>query len=256
MLKLSAVFIALFVFADETRGEWQIVTNEAEASAAPGVEHRHVVIQGSGNNKRATLDVALRAPKSGKLRIIDNPSGVETLADAVQRRNCVAGVNGGYFDPNFHPIGLLVAEGEIISPLTRARLLTGVLCGSPNGIEIVRLREFSQKRKFDEALECGPFLIDLGKRIQGLDDTRSARRTFAVVGRGGNAALGVSSDLTLAQLSDALSSVRLRDDFKIWRAMNLDGGSSSAFWFARKNGGAFSISEQKSVRDFVGLTAQ
>jgi hypothetical protein len=38
--------------------------------------------------------------------------------------------------------------------------------------------------------------------------------------------------------------------------MNLDGGSSSAFWFARKNGGAFSISEQKSVRDFVGLTPQ
>jgi hypothetical protein len=73
--------------------------------------------------------------------------------------------------------------------------------------------------------------------------------------RGGNAALGISSGLTLAQLSDALSSVPLRDDFKIWRAMNLDGGSSSAFWFARKNGGALSIPEEKSVRDFVGIAA-
>ncbi|HEY2103541.1 MAG TPA: phosphodiester glycosidase family protein [Chthoniobacterales bacterium] len=256
MLKLSAAFIALFVFADGTRGEWQIVTNEAEASAAAGVEHRHIVIQESGNTGSATIDAALRAPKSGKLQVIDNPSGVETLADAAQRRNCLAGVNGGYFDPNFRPIGLLVSGGGIISPLTRARLLTGVLCASSNGIEILRLREFSRKRKFDEAVECGPFLIDFGKRIQGLDDTRSARRTFAALGRGGNAAFGVSSYLTLAQLSDALSSVRLRDDFKIWRAMNLDGGSSSAFWFARKNGGAFSISEQKSVRDFVGLTPQ
>jgi uncharacterized protein YigE (DUF2233 family) len=163
------------------------------------------------------------------------------------------GVNGGYFDPALRPIGLLIADGTVISPLTRARLLTGVLYSSSNGIEIVRLREFSQKRKLDAAVECGPFLIDLGKRIGGLDDTRSARRTFAAQARGGNAALGVSSNLSLAQLSDVLSSVALRDDFQIWRALNLDGGSSSAFWFARGEGEAFSIPEEKTVRDFVAV---
>jgi hypothetical protein len=141
----------------------------------------------------------------------------------------------------------------IISPLTRARLLTGVLCSSYRGIEIVRLGEFSTKQKLNAAVECGPFLIDLGNRIRGLDETRSARRTFAAVARGGKAALGVSSDLSLAQLSDVLSTISLRDDFKIWRALNLDGGSSSAFWFARKEGDAFSIAEEKSVRDFVAI---
>jgi len=249
----SAVFIALFVLATGARGEWQIVAGNTEASATRGVEQRHVMVQDSGNSGRATIDVALIAANSGKLRVIDNPAGGETLADAMQRRNCVAGVNGGYFDPNFRPIGLLVSERVVISPLTRARLLTGVLCASPNGIEIVRLREFSQKRKFDDAVECGPFLIDLGKQIRGLDDTRSARRTFAGLARGGNAALGVSSDLTLAQLGDVLSSVSLRDDFKIWRALNLDGGSSSAFWLRRRKGDAFSISEEKTVRDFVAV---
>jgi exopolysaccharide biosynthesis protein len=254
--RLSAIFVALLATAAETRGEWQIVAGNTEASATAGVEHRHVVIQDSGSNGRATIDVALIAAKSGKLRVIDNPAGAETLADAMQRRNCLAGVNGGYFDPSFRPIGLLVSGGVVISPLTHARLLTGVLCASSTGIEIVRLREFSQKRKFDEAVECGPFLIDLGKRIPGLDDTRSARRTFAALAHGGSAALGVSSDLTLAQLSDVLSRAPLRDDFKIWQAMNLDGGSSSAFWFARKNGGAVSILEEKSVRDFVGIAAR
>ena len=117
----------------------------------------------------------------------------------------------------------------------------------------MRLREFSQKRKFDAAVECGPFLIDLGKRIRGLDDTRSARRTFAALARGGKAALGVCSDVTLAQLSDVLSNVGLRDDFQIWRALNLDGGSSSAFWFARREGNAFSVPEEKRVRDFVAV---
>jgi hypothetical protein len=38
--------------------------------------------------------------------------------------------------------------------------------------------------------------------------------------------------------------------------MNLDGGSSSAFWFARENGSVFSISGQKPVRDFVGVVAR
>jgi uncharacterized protein YigE (DUF2233 family) len=137
--KLSAVFIALFVTAAGARGEWQIVAANTEASATAGVERRHVVIQDSGNNGRATIDVALIAAKSGRLRIIDNPAGTETLADAMQRRNCLAGLNGGYFDPNFRPIGLLVSGGLVISPLTHARLLTGVLCASSNGIEIVRV---------------------------------------------------------------------------------------------------------------------
>jgi hypothetical protein len=101
------------------------------------------------------------------------------------------------------------------------------------------------------ALQCGPFLVDGGKRIRSLDNSRSARRTFAVVGTTGHAALGVCSDVTLAEMSEILSLPKLAGDVKIQRALNLDGGSSTAFWFARANGGAFSISEQKGVRDFV-----
>ena len=253
MQRLSAILIALVVVAAEGRGEWHIVSGSTELSAIAGVEHRHLVVQDSGNNRRAIIDVALIAAKSGTLRVIDNPTGSEGLADAMRRGNCVAGINGGYFDPNFKLIGLTISDGMIISPLTRARLLTGVLCSSYRGIEIVRLGEFSTKQKLNAAVECGPFLIDLGNRIRGLDETRSARRTFAAVARGGKAALGVSSDLSLAQLSDVLSTISLRDDFKIWRALNLDGGSSSAFWFARKEGDAFSIPEEKSVRDFVAI---
>ena len=35
--------------------------------------------------------------------------------------------------------------------------------------------------------------------------------------------------------------------------MNLDGGSSSAFWFAREDGSTFSIAGRKPVRDFVAV---
>jgi hypothetical protein len=63
-------------------------------------------------------------------------------------------------------------------------------------------------------------------------------------------ALGFSSPVTLAQIGEILATARLTPDLKVQRALNLDGGSSSAFWFAGERG-VFSIPEQKTVRDFV-----
>jgi uncharacterized protein YigE (DUF2233 family) len=200
-----------------------------------------------------TIDLALFSPKTGMLRIIDNEGGREDLAEAMAREKCIAGVNGGYFDRNFKPIGLRVINGATTSPLVRARLLTGVICAFAQRVEIVRLSQFSPKKKYDAALECGPFLVDLGMRVRGLDNSRKARRTFAAIARGSDAALGISSEVSLAELSEALTAL---PDFKIWRALNLDGGSSSGFWFRNNGGAAFSISEEKPVRDFVGITAK
>jgi uncharacterized protein YigE (DUF2233 family) len=187
------------------------------------------------------------------LRVIDNPGGSENLADVMRDENFIAGVNGGYFDTQFRPLGLRVVDGTTRSPLIRARLLTGVLCASSRGIEIARLGEFSQKKKCEAAIECGPFLIDGGMPVRGLDHSRRARRTFVAVTRTGAATLGVSNDLSLAELASALAAL---PDFKAWRALNLDGGSSSAFWFRRSSGAPFSIPEEKAVRDFVGIVAK
>lgn len=204
-----------------------------------------------------TVDLALFTPKSATLRVIDNGAQDRDLAAAMVRDDCIAGVNGGYFDPQFAPIGLRVIDGAVTSALTRARLLTGVLsASSERGIEITRIGEFSRNRKIEAAVECGPFLVDVGARVRGLDNTRNARRTFAAVARGGRAALGYCDGATLAELGEILSSTRLADGFTVWRAMNLDGGSSSAFWFRREDGSAFSIGEQKSVRDFVAVVGK
>nr|MDQ2659187.1 phosphodiester glycosidase family protein [Verrucomicrobiota bacterium] len=96
-----------------------------------------------------------------------------------------------------------------------------------------------------------PFLVDGGKPILGLNNTRDARRTFVVTLASGGAAIGYCSSVTLAELAAALASSGLR----VQRALNLDGGSSSAFWFAGDDG-VFSISEGKTVRDFLALLAK
>jgi hypothetical protein len=246
----ALLFLAVAVSA---RADWVEKNSQSEPSAAAGLEHRHVVFENSESSDRAIVDLAIFSTKSCTLRMIDQTREPRSdLAETMERKKCLAGVNGGYFDPGYKPIGLLLVDGQTIAPLQRARLLTGVLTASSRGIQIVRIGEFSWRRALDAAVESGPMIVDLGSRVRGLDDTRAARRTFAVIARDDRAALGFCSEVTLADLSKILTA-QFAFDFKIQRALNLDGGSSSAFWFKRQSGGAFSVPEQKTVRDFVGV---
>jgi len=209
----------------------------------------------SQTDEQATLDLALFSTKSATLRVIDNPAGEDDLAAVMRRENSPAGVNGGYFDPQNKPVGLMISGGKMIAPLRKARLLSGVLVASAGRVQLLRTAEYSPKRKADEALQCGPFLVDRGQPVPGLDDTRSARRTFVLTSGPDRAAVGSCTGVTLAQLAKILATSGIAPDLKVQRALNLDGGSSSAFWFAGERA-PFSISEQKTVRNFVAVVAK
>jgi hypothetical protein len=252
--KLSSFALLLIFFASAARAQWIQVSNQSEPSATKGLEHRYVVMEDSNSGERVSLELAIFSTKSCRLRIVDQPSEPRVdLEDVMTRGNFLAGVNGGYFDPKYNPIGLRIVDRTTTAPLQRARLLSGVLSATPKKIQISRVAEFSLNQKPEGAVECGPMLVDLGKAVRGLESNKIARRTFAAVAAGDKAALGFCSDVTLADLSNILAAVTI-PDFKIQRALNLDGGSSSAFWFKRANGSAFSISEQKTVRDFVAIS--
>lgn len=243
--------VLFFAFATAAHADWKVLSVESEPGRA-GIEHRHIVVENTAAGQRADLDLAVFAGKSCTLRVIDNPNG-QTLAAMMKRENCASAVNGGYFDPNFEPIGLRIVNEQMIAPLRRARLITGVLMASPRGIQIVRSREFSRPQKIAAAIQCGPFLVDASQRVRGLNNSQRARRTFAATATRERALLGFCSEVSLADLGAILATTPIAADSKIDRALNLDGGSSSAFWFLREDGSAFSIPGQKPVRDFVAV---
>jgi exopolysaccharide biosynthesis protein len=243
--------LLLLAITATARAEWKILSAGSERAQA-GIEHRHVVAENVMAGQRAEIDVAIFSAKSCELRVIDNPE-VQSLAAEMKREKCVCGVNGGYFDPEFKPIGLRVADGRTFSVLRRARLITGILLQSDRGIEVIRVGEFSRTKRIIAAIQSGPFLVEGSKPVRGLNDSQSARRTFAGIATNDRALLGICSDVSLAELANILATTSIAADFKVRRAINLDGGSSSAFWFARENGSAFSIPNQKPVRDFVGI---
>jgi len=246
--------LLLLAIVASAHADWNALSVEQDAGQT-GIEHRHVVVEDTGLSQRADVDVVVFSAKSCALRVIDNPEG-ESLSTIMKREKCVCSVNGGYFDPEFKPIGLRISNGETFSPLRRARMITGVLLQSDRGIDVIRVGEFSRARRITSAIQSGPFLVESSTPVRGLNSSQLARRTFAGIANRDRALLGVCSDVSLSELANILATVAVAGNSKIRRAMNLDGGSSSAFWFARENGSVFSIRGQKPVRDFVGVVAR
>ena len=248
---LSAALLFLLL-AGSGRAAWTITSSETEPGTAAAVEHRRVVLANNANGDEARLDLALFSTKTATVRVIDNPGGNE-LAEVMRQGRGVAGVNGGYFDPQNAPVGLVIVDGKSIAPFRKAKLLSGVLVVNKNRVELLRSTEYSSRKTATAALQCGPFLVDAGKAILGLNNTRPARRTFFFTNGSDRAGMGFCSSVTLAELGEILATPRLTGDVKLQRALNLDGGSSSAFWFAGQRG-EFSIGEYKAVRNFVIVT--
>ncbi len=244
-------FALLFLLGGGTAwSEWEITGSQDHPSRDEAVIYRRISLAESDTGGGATLDCVLFESAKASLRVIDQPGS--DLAEVMKQHHALAGVNGGYFDPENAPVGLLVSEGRTLSPLRKAKLLSGVLFTTADKVDIVRAGRFAMTRKIRAAVQCGPLLVDGAQPVVGLNDSRTARRTFAAVDGRGQAALGVSSPVSLAQLGRILCHANLFGKTKVARALNLDGGSSSAFWFAGRER-TVSIPELKPVRDFVAI---
>ncbi|HEX8898644.1 MAG TPA: phosphodiester glycosidase family protein, partial [Chthoniobacterales bacterium] len=139
---------------------WKVSSTENEP--ANGIEHRRLELIETISGESATLDLALFSTKAATARVLDNPSG-DDLATVARRSRAITGVNGGYFDPENAPVGLLISEGKLIAPLRKARLLSGVLLVTKARVELLRSSEYSSRKNVFAAVQCGPFLVEGGK---------------------------------------------------------------------------------------------
>ncbi len=67
-------------------------------------------------------------------------------------------------------------------------------------------------------------------------------------------AIGLSDSFTLAQLGEVLANPEFSPSRKIYRALNLDGGTSSGFYLNRgARAEPIHVEPFKKVRNFVGI---
>ena len=203
------------------------------------------------------MEAHLFRDKDMGLCVVDEGGGKPvygSLEKAMQQHHCVAGVNGGYFgaDAARTPIGLVRHAGHTVTPLARRGFtVAGVVYDTGTELRMERsARVQAPLSVMREAIQGGPFLVESGRVVSGLENTRKAARTFIATDGKGRWCLAVSSALTLRELAQWLAEPGCMGDFRVQSALNLDGGSSSAFW---DKAAGVNVSGFKAVRNYVGI---
>ncbi len=177
-----------------------------------------------------------------------------SLDAALRAGKCLAGINGGYFgaDAERTPLGLLRHGGRQVTPLASGSFaVAGVLYDTGKELRLERSRKLSTRpEQMKEAIQGGPFLVEKGKKVAGLNAERRARRSFVATDGKGNWCLAMSSPLTLDELAAWLASGGALGSFKVATALNMDGGTSSGF---RCTTPTVHKPNAKAVRNYIGI---
>ena len=163
-------------------------------------------------------------------------SAALTITDLVSREHALAGINGGYFKPDFTPCGLVLVQGRESSALGSSALLSGCLGITPQGAISLRATSDGEDPSWRCALQAGPFLIDPGGHL-GIRPATSASpiapRSMIARSAQGRIALIATSATTLYALARCLhdhpEGFGLAD---VERCLNLDGGPSTSLVIA------------------------
>jgi len=178
---------------------------------------------------------AYLVPRPRDLYLLDNVKG-EDVSGILKKEGCEAGINGGFYDEDFAPLGLIIKEGQVLSPQKRSLLLDGYFALSDNNeVEIGPTTPLANSRL---AIQSGPLLLDQGGtlELQIKDDKFSRRSVLANLN--GRALFFVSifdaqsvfSGPKLNELPSLLLEIARDNKWQIQSALNLDGGSSSFFY--------------------------
>lgn len=236
--------------------EWTRVSSEVMHSA-PRITHERQIWRSRDNGDDTVVELVRFQPTEATFRVVDQGSeGDQSLASVMRNAGAVAGINGGYFHPDRRPLGLLVANGVTLHPEERARLLSGVLLVFANhSIKLQRVDEPRPKMAVRDAIQAGPFLVDGGQAVSGLEAKRAARRSVVATDSAGHWAILIIEHATLAESAILLSTPGVLGEGKsITRALNLDGGSSTGLWVKGPGGGSPHYSpEFGTVRDFLAV---
>lgn len=260
---IRSLIAALFcILPGAAVAQWKIVDDsEAQSPDIPLIHEKKLVSKtgDSGFFASRRIDLIWFHSDRHTFRIVDNgpidQPNYPTIAAAMRKNNCLAGVNGGFFLKNHAPSGLMVSAGRSVGKFGQGGLLSGVLLSSGNrNPYVLRRAEYGPKYKPTDMIQSGPFLVDQGVTVKGLSPENSRRRTFVLHDGGKWFAIGLSDAFTLAELGQILAQKELSPQRRIHRALNLDGGTSSGMFLNRgQRVEPIHVEPFKTVRNFVGI---
>lgn len=250
MKKMLAMIGTWFAALACTRADWKPEASTAQETTSPAITLAHKTVAG---DRKVELHVVFFNVTHAGLRVADDATGDATLDSAMRAAGCAAGVNGNYFHPDRTSLGLVISDGKQLHGLERAKLLSGFIIFKPGHLALLRVEQYKPDPAITQALQTGPFLVDHGLPVAGLEATRRAERTAVLTdGKGNGALLVCETGVTLAELAEILTTPGVITEWRVERALNLDGGSSTGMWVDAKPG-VFYMREIKDVRNYLGI---
>jgi len=255
----SIFFLILLIWLVQVRvvsaSDWKVISRISEQGGHQGLQFEKLSVAVAGSSRKVTVDLVLFDDRNLQLEVVDNPVEPRLkLAEAMDQAGAVAGVNGGFFHPDYRPAGMLVSGGKTVAKPEKASLLSGAVVAEPSGkVRVLRYRELGQAEQWAAGIQAGPFLVDGGQSVQGLKNGKLARRTIFISDGQHRHGLVMTGPMTLPEAAAMLTSIEMPDGMGIERALNLDGGSSSGIWVARGDAVAYYQAEWGHVRNFLAL---
>lgn len=150
--------------------------------------------------------------------------------------NCRYAINGGFYTKEQQPLGLLIIDGNTIGRESKSLFLGGFVYADQKGQIIFTKEKPINLIKYKFIFQTGPFLIDNGKKMTGLQDEKRARRSFLLKTQNNRHFIGmifnseqILDGPTLQEFAQIFQQKK-ELPFETKDLINLDGGSASCFY--------------------------
>jgi uncharacterized protein YigE (DUF2233 family) len=164
----------------------------------------------------------------------DYKNNINTVADLVKAHQAIVGVNGGFFSPEFKPLGLRVNQGTQHSPL-RNISWWGIFFIKNKQPYITTQNDYHPDSNIKFAVQSGPRLIIDGK-IPSLKPGAANRTALGITKTGDVILLATENlPLTTLQLAQIMQAPTSEGGLNCINALNLDGGSSTQLYASIDN---------------------
>lgn len=177
----------------------------------------------------------IKVSTTSAITLLPNFEEKLTSRDAKEKHQCNNLVSAGFYTKEGDPVGMFVFEGKTIRPWSQNSLFNGILTVKENGEVKITQKQETEEIRF--ALQSGPILMLNGK-VQTLNianDTKERRILVAktkedeVVFIALYNAKSVYLGPSLAEVPSLLTSFQEKTGMNLFDALNLDGGTASAF---------------------------
>ncbi|MBI5969391.1 MAG: phosphodiester glycosidase family protein [Deltaproteobacteria bacterium] len=170
-------------------------------------------------------------PEKFRVRMIDSRDfGADRMEirDLAKKKQALAAVNGGFFLPDYKPLGLLIVDGREASPLRKADW--GIFLIQDNRPRIIHTKEFQNEGTISQALQVGPRLVVNGRAFR-MKKQLARRSALGVTFK--NQVILLNTEDTDAYLQDLARIFRLPESeggLECRDALTLDGGPSAQMY--------------------------